>query len=72
MENRLTTLLIKAVKAGAASQFYARAGALEAVDLVSIWSDQIEAAENMEARKEVSGRLDADGQEFAEWWLKSG
>ncbi len=72
MEGRLTSLLIKAVKAGAASQFYARAGALEAVDLVSIWSEQIEAAENITVRKEVAGRLDADGQEFAEWWLKSG
>jgi metal-responsive CopG/Arc/MetJ family transcriptional regulator len=72
MEKRLTTLLIKAVKAGAASQFYARAGTLETVDLVSIWSAQIGAPENTEARKEVAGRLDADGQNFAEWWLKSG
>lgn len=72
MEKRLTQLLIKSVKAGAASQFYARAGALEAIDLVSIWSEEIGAAENTEARKEVAGRLDADGQEFAEWWLKSG
>ncbi|NOJ28144.1 MAG: hypothetical protein DA330_09065 [Nitrososphaera sp.] len=72
MEKRLTKLLIKAIKAGAAGQFYARAGALETVDLVSIWSAQIGAPENTEARKEVAGRLDADGQEFAEWWLKSG
>ncbi len=72
MEKRLTTLLTKAVKAGAASQFYARAGTLETVDLVSIWSAQIGAPENTEARKEVAGRLDADGQNFAEWWLKSG
>ena len=72
MESRLTKLLVKAVKAGAASQFYARAGTLETVDLVSIWSAQIGAPENTEARKEVAGRLDADGQNFAEWWLKSG
>lgn len=72
MEKRLTTLLIKAVKAGAASQFYARAGTLETVDLVSIWSAQIGAPENTEARKEVAGRLDADSQNFAEWWLKGG
>lgn len=72
MEKRLTKLLIKAVKAGAASQFYARAGTLEAIDLVSIWSAQIGAPENTEARKELAGRLDADSQNFAEWWLKSG
>ena len=72
MESRLTKLLIKAVKAGAASQFYARAGTLETVDLVSIWSAQIEAPDNTEARKEVAGRLDADSHEFADWWLKSG
>ena len=72
MENRLTKLLVKAVKAGAASQFYARAGTLETIDLVSIWSAQIDAPDNTEARKEVAGRLDADGQNFAEWWLKSG
>ncbi len=72
MEKRLTTLLTKAVKAGAASQFYARAGTLETIDLVSIWSAQIEAPNNTEARKEVAGRLDADSHEFADWWLKSG
>jgi hypothetical protein len=72
MEKRLTALLIKAVKAGAASQFYARAGTLETVDLVSIWSAQIGAPENTAVRSEVAGRLDADGQNFAEWWLKSG
>ena len=72
MEGRLTKLLVKAVKAGAASQFYARAGTLETIDLVSIWSAQIEAPDNTEARKEVAGRLDADGQNFADWWLKSG
>jgi len=72
MEKRLTKLLTKAVKAGAASQFYARAGTLETIDLVSIWSAQIEAPDNTEARKEVAGRLDADSHEFADWWLKSG
>ena len=72
MEGRLTKLLVKAVKAGAASQFYARAGTLETIDLVSIWSAQIEAPDNTEARKEVAGRLDADAQNFADWWLKSG
>jgi hypothetical protein len=72
METRLTKLLVKAVKAGAASQFYARAGTLETVDLVSIWSAQIEAPDNTDARKEVAGRLDADSHEFADWWLKSG
>jgi hypothetical protein len=72
MEKRLTKLLIKSVKAGAGSQFYARAGTLETVDLVSIWSAQIGAPENTEARKEVAGRLDADSQKFAEWWLKGG
>jgi len=72
MEKRLRGLLEKAVKAAAASQFYAREGALETIDLVSIWSAQIGAPDNTEARKEVAGRLDADSQNFAEWWLKSG
>jgi len=72
MEKRLKELLEKAVKAAAASQFYAREGTLETIDLVSIWSAQIEAPDNTEARKEVAGRLDADSQNFAEWWLKSG
>lgn len=72
MEKRLRELLQKAIKAAAASQFYAREGALETIDLVSIWSAQIGSAENTEARKEVASRLDADSQSFAEWWLKSG
>ncbi len=72
MEKRLTVLLTKAVKAGAASQFYAREGTLQAIDLMSIWAAQVNAPEYTEARKEVAGRLDADGQNFAEWWLKSG
>jgi hypothetical protein len=68
----LKKLLEKAVKAAAASQFYAREGTLETIDLVSIWSAQIGAPDNTEARNEAAGRLDADSQNFAEEWLKSG
>jgi hypothetical protein len=45
---------------------------LETIDLVSIWSAQIGAPDNTEARNEAAGRLDADSQNFAEEWLKSG
>lgn len=70
VEKRLTRLLIKAIRAGASAQFYARAGAMQMNDMASVWSAQINAQANAEARINSAWQLDADCQKFSEWWLQ--
>lgn len=65
-------LIEKAVRAAAAGQSYARQAAVAAQDIASIWGDQIAAAESSESRREALGKMDADSQDFAQWWVKHG
>lgn len=68
----IVPLLEKAIRAAAAGQSYARQAAIAAQDIASIWGEQINALESVEGRKEAIGKMDADSQDFAHWWVKSG
>lgn len=69
---QMTALVLKAIRAAAAGQSYARQAAIAAQDIASIWGEQIGAQESAESRKDAIGKMDADSQEFAQWWVKSG
>lgn len=71
-DRQQTALILKAIRAAAAGQSYARQAAIAAQDIASIWADQINASESSQPRNEAIGRLDADSQHLAEWWIKNG
>lgn len=71
-EAQMTALVLKAIRAAAAGQSYARQAAIAAQDIASIWGEQIGSAESSQSRKDAIGRMDADSQDFAQWWVKSG
>lgn len=65
-------LVVKAIRAAAASQSYARQAAVAAQDIASIFGDEIHATESAEIRKAAMGKLDADSQDYAQWFVKNG
>lgn len=72
LESRLMELVLKAIRAAAAGQSYARQAAIAAQDIASMWDEQINASESSQSRKDAIGRMDADSQDFAQWWVKNG
>ena len=71
-EAQMTALVLKAIRAAAAGQSYARQAAIAAQDIASIWGEQIGAVESSDSRKEAIGKMDVDSQDFAQWWVRSG
>ena len=68
----LKELLIKAIKAGAGAQFYARCAAEDIAKIAGMYSDYLDAAaeKDPEAQRMEVGKMDQDAQNFADWWLK--